>query len=276
MRVSSVRIVCSFYFTFVSWDSKSFQTPARTAIGKTLAPISNDKKMTRFFTSTAVLVSTIFIGLTSCSRDCDCCKDFQLMKDKVEKNYAGFHDKVTDSTKTEYQNLTADIENKIQNTNDFKECTKLMRNWVAFFRDRHLFLSVLDGSEHHESFPPTFKRLDSNFCLLTIPSFDYAYKHKLDSIVTANHSLIVSTPYLIIDLTDNDGGADDTYEILRPYVLSKAVVMDGLEFWTSPDNIKQYEDIANDTNNDKDLRQQCKEVADKMKTKINSYVNVLF
>lgn len=198
------------------------------------------------------------------------------MKQKVEANYAGFQDKVTDSNKVQYQKITNDIEKKVKKTTDFNQCTKLMRDWLAFFNDGHLYLSVDDPSEYKKTFPPTFQHLDSNFCLLKIPTFDNYYKNKLDSIVTANHSIIASTPYLIIDLTDNEGGSDDTYEILLPYVYSaKTVRLDMIELWASPDNIKQYEDIANDTTRSEDIRKLCRERADKMKENINSFVNVI-
>lgn len=197
------------------------------------------------------------------------------MKQKVEANYAGFQDKVTDSNKTQFQKITKNIEKKVKKTTDFNQCTKLMREWLAFFNDGHLYLGVDDPSEYKETFPPTFQHLDSNFCLLKIPTFDNYYKNILDSIVTTNHSLIASTPYLIIDLTDNEGGSDDTYEILLPYVYSKTVTLDMFELWASPDNIKQYEDIANDTTRSEDIRKQCKERADKMKEHINSFVNVI-
>lgn len=196
------------------------------------------------------------------------------MKQKVEANYAGFQDKVTDSNKIQYQKLTNVIEKKVKQNKDFKQCTKLMREWLAFFNDRHLFLGVDDTSEFKQTFPPTFQHLDSNFCLLKIPTFDNYFKKQLDSIVTANHSLIASTPFLIIDLTDNGGGSDDTYEILLPYIYSKPVTLDMIELWASPDNIKQYDDLANDTTLTDDIRKQCKERADKMRANINTFVNL--
>lgn len=205
--------------------------------------------------------------------NCNCTCDFSKMKEKVEANYAGFQDK-TKNKKKKYQKFTASIQKKAEQLTDFKECTQLMREWLSFFKDGHLYLSVDDPSEYKETSPPTFKCLDNNFCLLKIPSFDHYYKKQLDSIVTTNHHLISSTPFLIIDLTDNTGGSDDTYEILLPYVYSKPVTLDMIELWASPDNIKKYDDLANDTTIAEDIRKQCKERADKMRLHINSFVNI--
>lgn len=225
-------------------------------------------------TSKSILLSFFFLNNFAIFSQENCCIcDFSKMKEKVEANYAGFQDKIKNKKKM-YQKFTAAIQKKAEQTTDFKECTLLMRKWLSFFNDGHLYLSIDDPSEYKQTLPPTFHYLDSNFCLLKIPSFDHRYKHKLDSIVTVNHLLIASTPFLIIDLTDNAGGSDDTYEILLPYVYSKPVTLDMIEIWASPDNIKKYDDLANDTTIPLDIRKQCKERADKMRLHINSFVNV--
>lgn len=196
------------------------------------------------------------------------------MKEKIEANYAGFPDKVTDINKVKYQSLTNDIEKQVKRNPDFKQCTKLMRQWLLYFNDRHLFLGVDDPSEYGQNSPPSFSRIDSMICLLKIPSFDNAHKHNLDSLVKANHALIASTPYLIIDLTDNGGGSDNTYDILLPYVYSKAVTLDLVEMWSSPDNIKQFEKCATDTTQSQEERKLCAERAERMKKHLHSFVNI--
>ncbi len=214
------------------------------------------------------------IGFDVTAQDCDCYSEYLHMKRKVEANYAGFRDKVNAANTLKYKNFSKSTEIRIKKVTAFKSCTNLLRQWLLFFKDGHLYLSADDTTEYTKTFPPSFYKIDNDFCLLQIPSFDYEYKEVLDSIVIANHSVIANTPNLIIDITGNSGGSDNTYYILLPYVFTHPVTIDAVELWASDDNIKAYENIANDTSKPAAIRIRCAELVNKMKKHTNDFVNL--
>lgn len=232
------------------------------------------EKDIRILGKTVVVLFLFLFGFSRANaQSCDCSCDFAKMKEKVTANYAGFRDKATGGQEAAFRKFSTAIQNKAGQTRDFKQCTKFMREWLRFFKDGHLYLSVDDSTEYHHTYPPSFE-LRGDFCILKIPSFEYNYKTTLDSILAANHSAIISAKCLLIDLTGNGGGSDYTYESLVPYVYTKQVVVDMAEFWTSPDNIRQYRSIADDTSKPEQLRSKCREIADKMSVQLNSFVNI--
>jgi hypothetical protein len=63
-------------------------------------------------------------------------KEFDFVVDKIEKNYAGFKDKVTDKNRTEYVKFTQKKRLEIQNA---RNPTITIIEWLDFFRDKHIF-----------------------------------------------------------------------------------------------------------------------------------------
>ncbi len=91
----------------------------------------------------------------------------------------------------------------------------------------------------------SFKELDEQTNYLKLTSFDYTLKEKLNVFYKTIDSTITHKPYLIIDLRDNNGGSEECYFNLLPYVYTHPLKIDEVELWVSPENIKQYEKYQN-------------------------------
>lgn len=98
--------------------------------------------------------------------------------------------------------------------------------------------------------PPTFefKKLDAQTNLLVLPSFVPDYKPIIDSLIESNRSALLSTPNLIIDVRDNVGGSNSSYEKLSPFIYTTPVITESYSTLATPDNIEMYKKTLDSTN----------------------------
>ena len=88
----------------------------------------------------------------------------------------------------------------------------------------------------------SFKILDSSTTLLSIRSFDGAIFQKLDSAYRVVIPQIRNYPYLIVDIRNNGGGSDRSYQALMPLIYTDPFQGDMVDIYNSPANIKAYRD----------------------------------
>jgi Peptidase family S41 len=86
-----------------------------------------------------------------------------------------------------------------------------------------------------------FTILDSSTTLLSIRSFDAALFSKLDSAYKKVIPVIKKYPTLIIDVRNNGGGSDWSYNALMPLIYTDPFESDVVEYYSTPDNIKAYQ-----------------------------------
>ena len=90
------------------------------------------------------ILTTIFfivISLTSFAQNCNCGENFRSMVDKVKKNYVGYPDKIKSDNFLKFQNFTDSLQ-KISISSNPYECINICREWLSFFRDRHLGFGI--------------------------------------------------------------------------------------------------------------------------------------
>jgi C-terminal processing protease CtpA/Prc len=218
----------------------------------------------------------LLFSFSLCAQDCPCLSDFNVLKENVEKNYAGFNDK-THNHSRKYRKATQSALKKTASCPDSSACTQLMKSWLGFFHDHHLYLvdiSEVQKEKRAPLAPPSFSKLSEQTLLLKLPSFDYDFKQSIDSILEANHQLITSTPNLVIDLRGNGGGQDFTFAQVIPYLYSGPVVIHSVEIWASEGNIAEEEKSL-----EKDLPEEVKKDVERklarMKAHPNTFVNLL-
>jgi hypothetical protein len=79
------------------------------------------------------------------AQDCHCTEEFQFVKGYMEKNYAGFRDKVTPDTRGRYDSVSADIGKRIGLVHNPAYCIGLIKEWLGFFRDGHNYINAIAG-----------------------------------------------------------------------------------------------------------------------------------
>ena len=134
--------------------------------------------------------------------------------------------------------------------------------------DIHNYYRLMDASG------PFLERLSEQTLLLRIPSFQHAWKKAIDSVLTANHDLIIHTQNLIIDLRNNGGGSDASYEHIIPYLYTNPIRSIGVELLSTPLNNKRMEDFMADPDWSEEEKKWARESLGKLKQHPGEFVNL--
>lgn len=118
------------------------------------------------------------------------------------------------------------------------------------------------------------KNFSDKTVILRIPSFNGSAKKQIDSVIMANMQTITKTENLIIDLQNNGGGSDGSYEKLIPLIYTNPIRIVGMELLSTPLNNKRMEEFANDLDALADDRKWAREAADKLNKNLGKFVNL--
>ncbi|MCW4469778.1 S41 family peptidase [Flavobacterium sp. MFBS3-15] len=88
-----------------------------------------------------------------------------------------------------------------------------------------------------------FEALNDRTAYLRIYSFSYDELNNIDSILEANHNIIISKRNLIIDIRNNSGGSDLSYHPILPYIMKKRKYTMPIksDIWISEDNLRNFD-----------------------------------
>lgn len=121
---------------------------------------------------------------------------------------------------------------------------------------------------------PLFEKLSDKTVVLRIPSFDGSAKKQIDSVIVANMQTITKTENLIIDLQNNGGGSDESFEKLIPLIYTNPIRVVGMELLSTPLNNKRMEEFANDPEASVDDKKWAREAFDKLNKNLGKFVNL--
>jgi len=213
------------------------------------------------------LLLLVFLYNLTFGQNCNCIENFDFLKEKVENDYAGFADKVNDNTINDYRKHSEKFREKAIKTTTTQRCVLIMEEWLKFFNDKHLQLSITSNIYR------TFKSIDSTSILFRIPSFSYNSKPLIDSLIRTNYELIRKTPILIIDLRGNGGGIDYSFLELLPLIYTHPYESKGVGYWASKGNIEYFEKALEEGNIRKGREEETKELIAALKSNENTFVN---
>ncbi|PIV93397.1 MAG: hypothetical protein COW44_09695 [Flavobacteriaceae bacterium CG17_big_fil_post_rev_8_21_14_2_50_33_15] len=208
----------------------------------------------------------------SFAQECNCASQLNFAIHKIETNYAGFTDKVTDENRMMYEDYTKNFIIKASQEKNADNCLNLVKQWMEFFKDGHLQIRTKANSVNTVSSKITsddnktyFKKINAETNLIRIGSFNHVYKKMIDSVIRANYAAITSTKYLLIDLRGNHGGSDVSYKELIPFIYTNPIEVIGMSKLSTPDNIEKYNIAANDDIYSADSREYARKIAEKLK-----------
>lgn len=212
-----------------------------------------------------ILSFLLVINFTN-GQNCNCLENFDFLKAKIENDYAGFNDKVNESSKTAYKKHSEFYRQKASETTTTHRCVLLMEKWLEFFDDKHLSISTTMNIYW------TFELIDSNAILFRIPDFSWSSKPIIDSLIRTHYDLITKTPILIIDLRGNGGGIDYSYQELLPFLYTHPYEELGVEWLASTGNIEIFEKTLEAGTVRKGHEEEMKKQIDVMKANQGSFV----
>lgn len=88
---------------------------------------------------------------------------------------------------------------------------------------------------------PFIQKLSDKTVLFRIPSFDDSQKYIIDSLIIENDKLLKTTEDLIIDIRNNGGGSDISYDKIVPFFYTNPIRIIGMEILSTPLNNKRME-----------------------------------
>jgi hypothetical protein len=85
-----------------------------------------------------------------------------------------------------------------------------------------------------------------------LPNFDGGNKTLVDNLINSNRNKLLNTPYLIIDIRSNGGGADGTFSSILPFLYTNPFEVIGNDILSSKINIAGFEKILDKVDNNKE------------------------
>lgn len=133
-------------------------------------------------------------------------------------------------------------------------------------RMEQLHLRMLDAGA------PFLLPLSERTLYLRIPSFAFAQKALIDSVLAANDALIRRTDNLIIDIRNGTGGSDASYGGLIPYLYTQPIRSVGVKLRATELNAGGYEAYADMLGRDTDDGRECLAIAARMRAALGGWI----
>ena len=99
--------------------------------------------MTKF----KILLLSFFISTLSYGQNCNCQKNFEWVKKTFEENDAGFQYVIDKKGKQAYANHNSVYLQKVKSAQTTLECTKVLYEWMTFFRTGHLGIGIIEKAD---------------------------------------------------------------------------------------------------------------------------------
>jgi len=71
------------------------------------------------------------------AQNCNCSDNFRYLTNRIIKNYVGYAYKVTQKNEQQFQKFTDSLQ-KVADSADAYKCLNLGREWIGFFKDKHI------------------------------------------------------------------------------------------------------------------------------------------
>jgi hypothetical protein len=175
--------------------------------------------------------------------------DLHAILSHLREDYAGYRDK-TLGREAEFAAATAEAERRLDACEVPEEQTTILREWLRFFRDKHLgveaagVMAQFEQNVHEGTYDPACTLIKDDTVLFTIPSFALEMKEKIDRLVESNRGDITSRGLLLIDLRGNRGGSDYSGLSILPFLYTGPILIRGADVLSSSGNTEFYRGIA--------------------------------
>jgi len=122
---------------------------------------------------------------------------------------------------------------------------------------------------------PYLEQLNETTLYFKIPSMNLAYKNQIDSILHVNRLKILETENLIIDIRNNGGGSDATYEEVLPFIYTNPISKVGVEFLSTELNNQRMLNLINpEYGFDEKTRKILRIAYERLNKNIGNFVNI--
>jgi hypothetical protein len=189
----------------------------------------------------------------------DCEKDLVSLAPFLLENDAGAPVHLADKGQEYFDLALASARAGARLVTDDKACDGILRAYLGKWRKGHLEVGtvpagaltpkpgaapLLSQAQPDAARMPTLRLLSAHTLLLTLPSFWPGFTQPLQQLLSDHHADLASHSNWMIDVRNNDGGADTTYASLMPWLMADESVQIGGELLATPANIAGQERVC--------------------------------
>ena len=189
-----------------------------------------------------------------------CAKDLEALPGFLMENDAGARELLPQRGEQALSAALLRARGEAAQIADDKACLALLNSYLKLWRKGHLWVSSSPAAEspataaHPAPAPaaeaapatrqPTLRLLGPRTLVIHLPSFSPQHRAALETLLRKQRAALLSHPNWIIDVRDNDGGADSSYAPLLPWLLGEQPVSVGVEWLSTPANQRAHEQIC--------------------------------
>jgi hypothetical protein len=225
-------------------------------------------------------------GVSLSSIQSACAMDFDSTEAIIARDYAGYGDRMRESA-DRIRALTDSVRLEVRAVGSDSACTRSLQRWIAAFgeRDHHLQLwrfrpaptaapqgarTVSEPAEDPRR--PTVRYVGDTVAVLTLPTFNMRYKRAIDSLMATHRPRLLSTPYLVVDVRSNGGGATASYESVMALIYADPYRVEGMDVWATDGNINAYRALLDTGNVPESIKAEARALLPRMEAKRGSFV----
>ena len=130
----------------------------------------------------------------------------------------------------------------------------LVMDYIDFQRENPIVKTPITTKLHYRALEqkgPFFEKISDSTVYLHIPFFYPSEKSKIDSLLQENAHVLKSHPNLIIDIRNNGGGADRSYNEIIPYLYTNPIRSVSAEWLSSKASQKAIKNFSETIPNEK-------------------------
>jgi hypothetical protein len=121
---------------------------------------------------------------------------------------------------------------------------------------------------------PFIQKLTDKTVLFRIPSFDDSQKPLIDSLIIENDKLLKTTEGLIIDIRNNGGGSDYSYDRIVPLFYTNPIRIVGMELLSTPLNNKRMEGYLSIPDLSENDKKEINDLLELLRNNSGEFVNL--
>lgn len=196
----------------------------------------------RNFCLLLALLTTISIAS---GQYCDCSGQFEFVVQYIEHNNPAYQTLIADPEQlTVYTTKKDSLTQLAMLTDSLSQCIDVLNNYLLLLRDHHTKVSMLNvknAPSKNSQKIYEYKSIADSVSYIKLTSFNITFVDTINKFFDSIEIMVASHPYLIIDLRDNGGGADEAWYGLMKFIYTEPVMLDDVDIWVTPDNLQYYD-----------------------------------
>ena len=186
-----------------------------------------------------------------------CVMDLEALPSFLLENDAGAKDELQQLGQAHFDAALRQARTEAGAVTDGEACAHALNRYLRSYRAGHLSIKTLatatpspasaagaNSRDPRSARAPTLTLLSRETALLTVPSFADEYRQPLARLLAAHRAALASRRLWIIDVRDNRGGSDSTFEPLLPWLLRNETVNVGADWLVTPANIEAHRRVC--------------------------------